>query len=207
MPFIEGMLAGYGIAIPVGAIAILIIDIGLRHGFQKGFMAGAGAATADVLYAALAAVAGGFLVIILKPVAGIFQLASGIVLIGIGCLGIWRAWRSSDPSTQPNPNPRDAWGIYTRFLGLTLLNPMTVAYFTTLILGGAGTTLNTWMERLAFVLGAGIASLSWQSLIAGFGALGHRHLPTRFRFLLSLAGNLIVIGLGLRIFLSLFKAG
>ncbi len=38
----EGVLAGYGIAIPVGAIAILIIEMGLRRGFRLGFMAGAG---------------------------------------------------------------------------------------------------------------------------------------------------------------------
>jgi len=203
MPFLEGMLAGYGIAIPIGAISILIIDIGLRYGFQKGFMAGAGAATADVIYAALAAIAGGILVVALKPLAGLFQIASGLVLVSIGCLGIWRAWRSSNVPVATSPNQRDIWRTYTRFLGLTLLNPLTVAYFTTLILGGAGTSLVTWAERFAFVLGAGIASLSWQTLIAGFGAAGHRHLPSRFRLLLSLAGSLIVIGLGLRILITL----
>ena len=51
-------MAGYGIAIPVGAIAILIVDMGLRRGFGLGFMAGAGAAAADFIYASLAAVAG-----------------------------------------------------------------------------------------------------------------------------------------------------
>jgi len=54
-PFWEGVLAGYGIAIPVGAIAVLIVDMGLRRGFGFGLMAGAGAATADFLYAGLAA--------------------------------------------------------------------------------------------------------------------------------------------------------
>lgn len=51
---LEGVLAGYGIAIPVGAIAVLILDVSLRRGFRVGFMAGAGAAFADFLYAALA---------------------------------------------------------------------------------------------------------------------------------------------------------
>jgi len=35
--FIEGLIAGYGIAIPVGAIAILIVEMGLRCGFRIGF--------------------------------------------------------------------------------------------------------------------------------------------------------------------------
>jgi hypothetical protein len=42
--FITGVVAGYGIAIPVGAIAILIVEVGLKHGFRPAFFAGAGAA-------------------------------------------------------------------------------------------------------------------------------------------------------------------
>ena len=67
--FWEGVAAGYGIAIPVGAIAVLIIEMALRRGFRLGFMAGAGAAAADFLYAALAAVAGGTLAAALAPFA------------------------------------------------------------------------------------------------------------------------------------------
>jgi threonine/homoserine/homoserine lactone efflux protein len=67
--FWEGVLAGYGIAIPVGAIAILIVDMGLRRGFLSGFMAGAGAATADFIYALLAVIAGATLAMALAPYA------------------------------------------------------------------------------------------------------------------------------------------
>jgi hypothetical protein len=38
-PFIQGVPAGYGIAIPVGGIAVLIVDAALRRGFQRGFFA------------------------------------------------------------------------------------------------------------------------------------------------------------------------
>jgi len=41
-PFVEGRLAGYGIAIPVGAVAILIVNTSIRCGFAVGFMAGPG---------------------------------------------------------------------------------------------------------------------------------------------------------------------
>jgi hypothetical protein len=53
-----------GIAIPVGPIAILIIELGIRRGFSVAFCAGAGAASADLVYVTLAALAGTFLVII-----------------------------------------------------------------------------------------------------------------------------------------------
>ena len=42
---LAGAIAGYAIAIPVGAIAVLIIHIGLTSGLRQGLAAGAGAAT------------------------------------------------------------------------------------------------------------------------------------------------------------------
>jgi threonine/homoserine/homoserine lactone efflux protein len=56
--FVLGMIAGYGIAIPVGAIAVLIVQVGIRCGFRCAASAGAGAATADLLYALLAVTGG-----------------------------------------------------------------------------------------------------------------------------------------------------
>lgn len=55
---LAGVVAGYGIAIPVGAIAVLIVDTGMRCGFRCAAFAGAGAATADLLYAAVAVIGG-----------------------------------------------------------------------------------------------------------------------------------------------------
>ena len=64
------------------------------------------------------------------------------------------------------------------------------------------TTVTTG-ERAAFVAGAGVASLSWQTLLAGVGSLGHRRLSPRIQMLSSVIGNLVVIGFGARILLRL----
>jgi hypothetical protein len=42
--FLEGVLAGLGIAFPVGAIAVLIVDLAMRRGFGRAFPAAMGAA-------------------------------------------------------------------------------------------------------------------------------------------------------------------
>ena len=84
--FVQGLIAGYGIAIPVGPIAILIIELGIRRGFSVAFCAGAGAASADLVYATIASVAGTFLVSILKPYSSIIHTVSALVLIA---LGLW----------------------------------------------------------------------------------------------------------------------
>jgi len=199
--FWEGVLAGYGIAIPVGAIAILIVDMGLRRGFPSGFMAGAGAATADFIYALLAVVAGATLALALAPYALGLRIASAIVLLLLGGYGLWQAWQIDDQQVGKitTENNQGLARIYLRFLGLTILNPLTIAYFGALILGrDAGATVTT-LDRALFVLGAALASLSWQTLLAGLGSLANQRLSPRFQRITSIAGNLVVITLGLRI--------
>jgi len=207
--FWEGVLAGYGIAIPVGVIAILIVEIGLRRGFLSAFMAGAGAASADLIYAALAAVAGEAVSEALTPHALILRIASAGVLIGLGGYGLWQLWRNRQPTgAEPKPGDgRSPSAIYLQFLGLTLLNPLTIAYFGALILGSEPGLLATAVDRTAFILGAALSSLSWQSFIAGMGAVANRRLSPRFQIYASLLGNLVVIALGLRIGAQIVMAG
>jgi threonine/homoserine/homoserine lactone efflux protein len=118
-----------------------------------------------------------------------------------GLLGLrHEAKAMADAGSEP---PRTASGgearrTYARFLGLTIVNPTTVIYFAALILGlpsvgdGAG-------ERAAFVVGAFLASLSWQSLLGALGSVAHGRLPPRSRLWTSLVGDFIVLALAANI--------
>ena len=50
------------------------------------------------------------------------------------------------------------------------------------------------MERTAFVAGAFLASLSWETTLDGISAVAHRRLPVRFQVTISLIGNLAICG-------------
>jgi len=80
-----------------------------------------------------------------------------------------------------------------------MVNPLTVVYFAALIIGRDQGGPSIVADRLAFVLGAAVASLSWQTLLAVLGSLLHGRLPSRFRTGAVIAGNLIVAALGARI--------
>lgn len=203
--FGEGLLAGYAIAVPVGAIAILILETAMRRGLAEGAAAGAGAASVDLLYAALAGLAGQALAPSLAPLAGALRWASALVLMGLGLAGLWRLWRSAPRTTEAPATavllPGGLGRTYFQFLGLTLLNPMTLAYFTALMLGqNARAPLLGW-DRLVFVLGVAIASFSWQFLLAGLGALAHRRLSPRLQVWTGALGNVMVLLLGARLLL------
>jgi threonine/homoserine/homoserine lactone efflux protein len=196
--FLTGALAGYAIAIPVGAIAVLIVELGMRRGFRFGAAAGAGAATADFAFAGLAATGGTALAAVLAPWSHLLRVVAVGALLGIGLRGLIGLLAVPAGPSREALRPASPVGTYARFVGLTLLNPQTVIYFAALILAlpDLGTGL---MERAAFVVGAGLASLSWQLVLAAIGALAHHRLPPRAQLALSLGGNLLVIGFAIGI--------
>lgn len=198
---VAGALAGFGIAIPVGAIAVLIIATAASRGLAAGLAAGAGAATADGVYATLAALFGAALSGVIAPWLVDLRVAAVVVLAAIGLGGLWRLRRQAALRADvaaPNGQRAGARGTYARFLGLTLLNPVTVIYFAALMVAlpaiGAAPA-----ERLAFAAGAFLASLSWQSLLAVGGAVLHRRISPGGRTALSAVGYLIVLGFAVRI--------
>ena len=200
---IAGIFAGLGVAIPVGAIAVLIIDAAVNHGFRVGWAAGAGAATADGFYAGSAAVFGSAVAALVLPWQVPLRLLAVAVLVVIAARGILAARRSSgDGSTEDPPTMRRA---YLTILGLTLINPMTVVYFAALVLGLPGIGEGV-PGRAVFVVGAFVASLAWQSTIAGVGALLHHHASARLRTATSLLGSAIVLAFAARIVLDVVTA-
>ena len=196
--FLAGALAGYGVAIPVGPIAVLIIETGVRRGFRVAFAAGAGAATADGLYALVAALAGLALAPLLEPITTPLRVAAVGVLAAIGLRGLLSVARRDAQEVDPAAAPPSALRTYGQLVGLTILNPLTVTYFAALMLG-LGATGSGPAEKAAFVAAAFAASLSWQTLLAAAGALLHRHASGGLRVATSLAGNLIILGFAARI--------
>lgn len=216
--FITGALAGYAIAIPVGAIAVLILDTAIRHGFRVGAAAGAGAATADLTYATLAAVAGTALAQVIGPIQVELRAISVVVLVAIAVRGLAAVRADARglvslagtnavgaPDRGRGPQRGAVRRTYLRFVGLTIVNPATVVYFAALILGmpviGDAAT-----ERAAFIVGVALASLSWQTVLASVGSLAHGRLSPRARLATSLLGNLIVLAFAANIARTLVAA-
>ncbi len=109
---VDGLLAGYGIAIPVGAVSILIANTAIRYGFGVGWAAGAGAATADLLYAVLAK-SGGCGTKRLAQAPGCSH--AGPWRVGArrsGGLGIVAGAQPSRPRRGPNGSACTPWGVY-----------------------------------------------------------------------------------------------
>jgi arginine exporter protein ArgO len=199
--FLLGVIAGYGIAIPVGAIAVLIVQVGIRCGFWCGASAGAGAATADLAYSVLAVVGGVALAASVEAAGPAFRWASAAVLVVIAARGLHRARDEPAPLDTTIPRRTEYTRTYAKFLGLTVINPLTVVYFAAVVLGLGLADDLTARQGALFVTGAFLASLSWQTLLAGVGAVAGRKLPRRFQVGAAVAGNLVVIAMAALIIL------
>ncbi|MFF7815957.1 LysE family transporter [Streptomyces sp. NPDC007945] len=189
---VAGLLAGYGIAIPVGAVGAHLVAVAARSPWRTGAGAALGIAAADGVYALVAVVGGAALVPLLAPVATPLRWASALVLLALAAASARTALRAHRAGTPAEERPVAApHRAFWTFLGLTVLNPMTVLYFTALVLGGHATTGPA--EGAVFVAAAFAASASWQLLLAATGTLlGHALTGARARLLTGLASSALI---------------
>ncbi|MER6983865.1 LysE family transporter, partial [Streptomyces carpinensis] len=90
---VAGLVAGYGIAVPVGAVATLLVSLTARTSLRTGACAALGVATADGLYALLATLGGAALADALRPVLVPLRWASALVLAALAVRGAVAAVR------------------------------------------------------------------------------------------------------------------
>lgn len=74
-----GLLAGYGIAVPVGAVATYLVTLTARASLRVGASAALGVATADGAYALLAVLGGTALTRLIEPIAEPLRWLSALV--------------------------------------------------------------------------------------------------------------------------------
>lgn len=208
---LAGIFAGYAIAVPVGAIAVLIIEAGMIGGLRRGLAAGAGAASVDLAYCATALGIGGAVGRLFAAWVTPLQVASGGVLIAIGLRGVlalvaarWSKRRKSTATHEEQLDARargDVRTLYLRFIALTALNPATVIYFLALAVGLPGLGSDP-TQAVAFTLGAASASLSWQLFLGAIGAAAGRILPERLILATRIGGQVLILIFGARIVLA-----
>jgi arginine exporter protein ArgO len=206
---VAGLVAGYGVAVPVGAIGPLLMGLSARAGLRVGAAAALGVASADGLYAAAAVLGGTALAEAIEPAGSAMRWAATVALAAFAgrvALVAWRDHRAAGTRAAVAgraallSTPARAYG---GLLGLTLLNPATIVYFAALVLGDRAAGGRGGAAAAAFVAGAFAASASWQLLLAGGGAVvGRRLASDRGRLATALASSAVVAALAVHVALS-----
>ncbi|MCX5214435.1 hypothetical protein OG689_35130 [Kitasatospora sp. NBC_00240] len=157
---LAGGAAGLGVALPLGAVGVLLLEEG-RRGWRAAAAAAAAVASADLLYAALAVTVGSRVAVLLAGWEVWTRALSATLLGAIAVRGLLSLRR---PRAQPAaPAAGVAEGVaegaseragsvggaggaavgaggaapaFVRFLLLTLVNPATALYFVALVSAG-----------------------------------------------------------------------
>lgn len=201
--FIQGIIIGLTLAVPVGPISLVCIHRTVANGRLHGIVSGLGVATADSFYAAVAflgltAVSG---LIIGHP--SLFRFLAGIALVLVGI----QVFRSVPAAFRDNTNPESLIRDYLSLLAITAANPLTIIFFITVLPGfgvvAQGTTL---IAAVPFVAGIFLGSAVWWIILCGsLGSVRSRLSTENLRRINQVSGILIT-GFGAGMLVLLFAA-
>jgi arginine exporter protein ArgO len=196
---VAGLVAGYGIAVPVGAVAVLIVGLTARTSFRVGAAAALGVATADGCYALVAVVGGAALARFIAPAAPVLRWLAALVLVVLAvrtAVAAVREHRRGSSAVADSHAMGTPGRAYFGLLAVTLLNPATVVYFTALVLGRQDGMATGGLAAGVFVVAAFAASASWQLVLAGGGTLVGRVLTgARGRLVSALVSSVLITAL------------
>jgi arginine exporter protein ArgO len=193
-PFGAGALAGLGVALPLGAIGVLIVREGVERGPRPAIAAALAVACIDLAYATLAVVLGARVSAALAGYERVIQVVGAgalTVVVVVGVRGTLRAARSPRADLPGAADPLPSRSVFLRFAALTAVNPMTAVYFVALTVGlsaqltGAG-------AGSAFAVGVFVGSLAWQLVLAVGGSVAGARMAPSLRVGVSLVGYAIV---------------
>jgi len=185
---LRGLVIGFAIAAAIGPIGLLCIRRTLVDGAAVGVASGLGAATADGLYASVAAFGVTALADLLIGMRRPLGVVGGAFLVGLAI----HALRSRPQATADRP-PRTLLSAYATTVGLTIANPATILSFAAAFVG-LGLAGHDTATAAALVVGVFTGSASWWVVLAVIvAALRDRLGPEALRRLA--AGSSVLIGL------------
>ena len=197
--FLEGLLIGFVVAVPIGPMGVLCVSRALSGGPVYGLFSGLGVATGDAVWAGIAALGltmiSGFLLsqqVWLRFIGGIFLCYLGIKTFLTGP----RVQTVSGVATGLG-------GAYGSTFFLTFSNPATILSFVAIYAGwGVESLSGHYVSATVLTAGVFVGSASWWILLSG-GLLAFRKSFARsgLEWVERISGA-IIAGLGFFIILS-----
>jgi threonine/homoserine/homoserine lactone efflux protein len=200
LTFFIGVLSGFGLALPVGAVALMCINKTLQLGIRSGLAVGLGAALADAFYALIAIYSLSTISSIFLQNQDLMRIIGGLCLIFISIRMLF-----SGPVIIKNKKvnyrkwPRD---IISGFI-ITLSNPLTYIGFIAL-LSYVHLNFKSFNSDLIinFSLGAFAGSMSWWLILIEFAKFLKKKVNSTFIKRSNIISGLVILGFGLIVILS-----
>ena len=192
----KGILIGLMVSVPLGPMGVLIIQKTLQKGALAGFIAGMGAACADLFYATVAAFGLGFVVNIVQTHELILQLFGGILLMVVG-LRIYFSNPLKQIRLKKKVSKKGLLGDFLTLFFLTVSNPVAIVVFMAVFAGTSvfGDDPSFWIELFVLfgiLIGAGL----WWYTLSALVNLFRRKFRLRVLITINRVSGVIITILG-----------
>ena len=185
--FIRAFIIGISIAAPVGPIGVLCIRRTLANGKLAGFLSGMGAASADMVYGAIAAFGISAITTILIDNAFWLRLFGGGFLLYLG----FKTFLEKPAQQAAQARQGGLFSMYLSTFLLTITNPMTIISFAAIF---ASTMIGQEVgSPLVMVAGVFAGSAAWwMTLSLGVSMFRERLTPKHMAWINRLSGAIII---------------
>jgi threonine/homoserine/homoserine lactone efflux protein len=199
--FIQGIIIGLTLAVPVGPIALICIQRTLTDGRFHGIFSGIGVATADSFYAAVTVLGLTIISGVIIAHQFLFRFLAGIVLIFVGV----RIFMSLPSCVSTKSVHETYFKDYLSMVAIAIANPLTLVFFL-IVLPGFGIVINStaFLSAVEFVAGVFLGSTFWWIFLCGtIGSMRSRFSVKTLGLINRLSGVLIsVCGVGMLVLLA-----
>jgi threonine/homoserine/homoserine lactone efflux protein len=199
--FVIGFFAGLALAIPVGPMAIMLINTTLEKGWRTGVAGASAMATVDFLYALTVFLLGHAISTFFATWGQLLSLLGAGVLLWLGAATLvrnLRLMRSASQDVNDSKYASTPLKTFFVFAGATILNPPTALYFLGIAPSVAQIeTDNFLLSALVFALGVFVGSVIWQQALALAGTTLRKFAQKKIRVFFGLLGGALIIALAI----------
>jgi len=194
--FIKGLLLGWGAAVPIGPVNIIIISLALRS-YLRALCFGLGAMSADIFYLVLLSF--GVLTFLDNPTANLILTIFGFCFLSYIAWGLFKSAEHAMDATAGDAAPEHPLKSYAKGFGMTITNPYTIGFWLSI-----ATTMRGGTHPGLVVAGLIIAIFSWISLMPLAVSRSKRFFSPRVSRALAYICALIIFGFAIAMVVRYF---
>lgn len=191
--FLRSVPIGVMVAAPVGAMSVLCVQRTFAHGPRRGLLTGAGIATADGLYASIAAFGLTAVSGALVQWQGWLRFLGGLFLVWMGVSALRR--RASSRPSMP-ADERSGVALYGGTVLLTLTNPTTIVAFAAVFASAGIATGGALASAVAATVGVAVGSAAWWIALVSLSATVRGRAGDRFLGSLGIVSGSVLLAFG-----------
>ena len=197
--FTIGFFAGLALSIPVGPMAIMLINTTLEKGWRHGVAGASAMASIDFSYALTVFLLGHAVSSFFSTWGQLLSFFGAAILLALGITTLVRNFKLMKASAEEVSAAKAGATpakTYLLFAGATILNPPTALYF----LGIAPSVAqvdseNFVLSAFVFAIGVFVGSVIWQQGLALTGTTLRRFAQNKVRIFFGLVGGALIVSL------------